>query len=102
MSLCCKIQLEDSLEDGIIAFYANENRLLTRGNYYEQEYAVQRIFKVRLHLGPITVIEIGNLKREIAYYWDTINVAARIQEQCKTFERTLLISDDAHNRIVPF
>ncbi len=68
-------------------------------DYYEQEYGVQPIFKAGLHLGPVTVVEVGNLKREIAYHGDTINVAARIQEQCKTFDRTLLISDDAHKRI---
>ena len=98
--LTWKIELEDSLEDCIKAFYAYENRLLSRADYYEQEYGVQPIFKAGLHLGPVTVVEVGNLKREIAYHGDTINVAARIQEQCKTFERTLLISDKAYNRIM--
>jgi len=98
--LTWKIELEDSLEDCIKAFYAYENRLQSRADYYEQEYGVQPIFKAGLHLGPVTVVEVGNLKREIAYHGDTINVAARIQEQCKTFDRTLLISDDAHNRIM--
>lgn len=97
--LTWKIELEDSLEDCIKAFYAYENRLLSRADYYEQEYGVQPIFKAGLHLGPVTVVEVGNLKREIAYHGDTINVAARIQEQCKTYDRTLLISDSAYKRI---
>lgn len=98
--LTWKIELDDSLEDCIKAFYAYQNRLLSRADYYEQEYGVQPIFKAGLHLGPVTVVEVGNLKREIAYHGDTINVAARIQEQCKTFDRTLLISDNAYNRIM--
>ncbi len=81
------------MEDRIIAFNAYDNRLLARGDYYEQEYDVQSIFKARLHLRLITVAEVGNLKREIAYHGDNINVAARNQAQCKTFDRTLLISD---------
>lgn len=97
--LTWKIQLNEGLEDCIDAFYAYENRLRERTNYYEQAYGVQPIFKAGLHLGPVTVVEVGNLKREIAYHGDTINVASRIQEQCKKYDSTLLISEVAYKRI---
>jgi len=97
--LTWKVQKEESLRDCIEAFFSYENRLQERAQYYKEEYGVQPIFKAGLHLGPVTVVEVGNLKREIAYHGDTINVAARIQEQCKTYDRALLISDSANNRI---
>lgn len=97
--LTWKIQKEEGLEDCIKAFFAYENRLNDRASYYKEQYGVQPVFKAGLHLGPVTVVEVGNLKREIAYHGDTINVAARIQEKCKTYDRTLLISDSAYKRI---
>jgi len=39
------------------------------------------------------VTEVGIIKREIAYHGDVINTTARIQEQCNTFNSSLLISD---------
>lgn len=97
--LTWKIQEEDGLEDCIQAYYAYENRLKARADYYGQLYGVQPLFKAGLHLGPVTVVEVGNLKREIAYHGDTINVASRIQEQCKTYDRTLLISEIVFERV---
>ena len=97
--LTWKIHQEDTLEDCIYAFFAYENRLKARADYYQQEYGVQPVFKAGLHLGPVTVVEVGNLKREIAHHGDTINVASRIQEQCNAFDRTLLISEEAFKRL---
>ena len=97
--LTWKVHEEEQLDNCIHAFNAFTHALESKAEYYQSEYGVQPIFKAGLHLGPVTVVEVGNLKREIAYHGDTINVAARIQEQCKTFDRTLLISDDIYERV---
>lgn len=97
--LTWKIQKEEHLDNCIHAYNAYTHTLASKTKYFQSEYGVQPIFKAGLHLGPVTVVEVGNLKREIAYHGDTINMAARIQEQCKTFDRTLLISDDVYIRI---
>jgi adenylate cyclase len=36
-----------------------------------------------LHAGAVVVSECGNSKRQIAYFGDTGNVAARLQEEGK-------------------
>ena len=51
-------------------------------------------FRVGLHGGPIVAGECGDDKREIVYFGDTINTAARIQEACKDFQRPLLVSGE--------
>jgi adenylate cyclase len=44
------------------------------------------------NLGPVTAAEIGVLKRDIAYFSDVLNTAARIQAKCNEFNQRLLIS----------
>ena len=41
----------------------------------------------------ITVAEVGNIKREIAYHGDTINIAARLQAMCNIYNKNFLISE---------
>ena len=43
--------------------------------------------------------EVGRHKREIAYHGDTINTAARVQGQCKTFGRNLLLTSGLWNQL---
>ena len=47
-----------------------------------------------LHGGPIIAGECGDDKREIVYFGDTINTAARIQAACREFQRPLLVSGE--------
>lgn len=50
-------------------------------------------FKASLHVGKVTVVEIGEVKRDLAYHGDTINTAARIQSMCNEYQKKLLVSD---------
>ena len=47
-----------------------------------------------LHCGEIVAGEIGDLRREIAYVGDTLNVAARLLEAAKARGRDILVSAD--------
>ena len=40
----------------------------------------------------MTVIEIGDVKREIAYHGDVLNTAARLLELCKKRDERLVVS----------
>ncbi|WP_298551533.1 adenylate/guanylate cyclase domain-containing protein [uncultured Algibacter sp.] len=46
-----------------------------------------------MNCGTVTVAEVGEYKREIAYHGDTINTASRIQDQCNRLGFDLLISE---------
>lgn len=81
------------------AYWAYEDQLKSRHDYYCQNYDVQPEFKAGMHLGEVTTAEVGDIKREIAHHGDTINVTARIQEKCNEFESSLLISEDFLDRI---
>lgn len=49
----------------------------------------------------VTAIEVGDIKREIAFHGDTINTAARIQSVCNSYNRSLLISESMYKTMNP-
>ena len=60
--------------------------------FYESNYGAALHFRVGLHGGHVLVSEVGDQKRELAYFGDTINVAAGMQQQCKAHNVEVLIS----------
>jgi len=65
-----------------------------KSEYFKQKYNVIPSFKAGVHIGSVTVTEIGKNKREIAYLGDTVNTTARIQGECNQLKSDLLISED--------
>ncbi len=61
---------------------------------YRTRFGVVPAFRATLHCGEIVAGEIGDLRREIAYVGDTLNVAARLLEAAKTLHRDILVSAD--------
>jgi adenylate cyclase len=51
-------------------------------------------FRAAIHYGEIVAGEIGDVRREIAYVGDTLNVAARLLDAAKTLGHEVLVSDD--------
>ncbi|WP_394971014.1 adenylate/guanylate cyclase domain-containing protein [uncultured Croceitalea sp.] len=94
--------LENGLKNNncIKAFYAFERQLQKKEAYYLLKYNEKPIFKAGLNIGTITVTEVGELKREIAYHGDTINIAARIQGECNKLGTNLMISEMLFNNLV--
>jgi adenylate cyclase len=75
-------------------YFAMRDAIQARAEYYRNTYGVVPEFKAGLHVGEVIAVEIGEIKREIAYHGDTINTAARIQAMCNEFGRSLLISEE--------
>ena len=73
-------------------YFACSEQFAKRAAYYENAYGRLPFFKAGLHGGKITAVEIGEIKRDIAYHGDTINTAARIQSLCNTYNKSLLLS----------
>ncbi len=73
-------------------YFACSEQFAKRAAYYENAYGRLPFFKAGLHGGKITAVEIGEIKRDIAYHGDTINTAARIQSLCNTYNKSLLVS----------
>ncbi len=74
------------------AYFLFADRLKERVNYYENKYGVTPEFKAGINIGSATVLEVGEIKREISYLGDVLNTAARIQGKCNDYGEELLIS----------
>ena len=74
------------------AVRANADRYLTR-------YGAIPDFKAGLHSGEVIAAEMGDLKKEIAFNGETLNVTARIQGECNRLGRRLLASRSLLDRL---
>jgi adenylate cyclase len=62
--------------------------------HYAKRFGAVPEFRAALHYGEIVAGEIGDVRREIAYVGDTLNVAARLLEAAKTTGRDVIVSSD--------
>jgi adenylate cyclase len=74
-------------------FFAYELKLQSKRHFYLHQYDILPEFRGGMDMGSVTVAEVGELKREIAYHGDVLNTASRIQGKCKDFNKKLLISE---------
>ena len=58
-------------------------------------------FRAGLHAGAVVISECGSWRRQLAYFGDTVNVTARLQEYCKEAGRNLLVSADLLSHMRP-
>jgi len=65
-----------------------------RRTEYTTRYGAMPSFRAALHYGEIVAGEIGDVRREIAYVGDTLNVAARLLDAAKELGREVLVSDE--------
>jgi len=86
--------VEEALNEAncIRVYFAFTNRIRKRADYYERKYGFVPEFKAGANGGTVTVAEVGNIKREIAYHGDVINTASRIQEVCNKYQKRFLVS----------
>lgn len=82
-------------------YYSFAEVLKSKENQFIEKYTIAPFFKAGLHLGKVTITEVGQLKREIAFHGDTMNTTARIQEMCNQLHEGLLMSEALSKRL-PF
>jgi adenylate cyclase len=76
----------------IACVFAIEDVLDARRHDYLVNYGTAPKFRAALHLGPLIVGEMGDVKREIMLLGDTMNTAARIENVCRTTGRDVIAS----------
>lgn len=74
-------------------FFSLKERIRSKSEYYIEKYVLIPDFKAGLHGGNVTAVEVGVVKKELAYHGDVVNTAARIQGECNTYKESFLISN---------
>jgi len=80
-------------------FFACQEQFNLRSEYYLEQYGIIPKFKAGLHQGIVTTVEVGDVKRDLAYHGDTINTTSRIQEKCNEYNSDILVSETFWDRI---
>ncbi len=73
-------------------YFACHDEFERREAVYQEKYGHTPFFKAGMHMGIVSAVEIGDIKRDIAYHGDTINIAARIQAQANVVGKEFLAS----------
>lgn len=70
----------------------NQQIVRNKGKYLER-YGMIPAFKAGLDMGRVTVAEVGEIKKELAYHGDVLNTASRITGRCNDLGAQILISE---------
>ncbi|HEY3251061.1 MAG TPA: adenylate/guanylate cyclase domain-containing protein [Ignavibacteria bacterium] len=81
-------------------YFAFKQLLCKRKDFYLKKFGIIPEFKAGMNCGFVTVAEVGEIKKEIAYHGDVLNTAARIQDQCNKYNKDILMSNKMH-RLMP-
>jgi adenylate cyclase len=74
-------------------YFDYDNVLKRKKEYYLDKYGLVPEFKAGLDSGMITVAEVGEIKKELAYHGDVLNSASRIQAMCNQYQSDVLLSE---------
>lgn len=83
----------------ISLYYAFKQRLYDKQDYYKKHFRVKPEFKAGLSEGVITVAEVGEIKRELAYHGEVLHTAARLEKLCNQLGEELLVSERLHTNL---
>ncbi|MEO6218958.1 MAG: adenylate/guanylate cyclase domain-containing protein, partial [Ginsengibacter sp.] len=77
--------------DSIIQSRKNIQKI---SGYFRREYGMVPEFRVGIHLGDVTVGEIGVIKKDLAMSGDTMNTTARIRSACNELNHHFIVSKE--------
>ncbi len=73
--------------------FARKKQFQMREEHHMANYGFLPDFKAGAHTGSVSAVEIGEVKRDIAYHGDTLNTASRIQSVCNEYKKSFLVSE---------
>jgi adenylate cyclase len=68
--------------------------LQRNGDHFRRKYDIIPEFRVGLHMGEVTIGEIGIIKKDLAMSGDTMNTTARIRSACTELNQKFIMSKD--------
>jgi class 3 adenylate cyclase len=87
-----RVTAKPSAQRSVDCFFAIQDRIAAQADLYLREFGLVPSFRGGLHAGSVAISECGDSRRQVAYFGDAVNVAARLQEHCKEAGRALLVS----------
>ena len=85
-------------EDVLACPFIIRDHIAVHAADYRRLYQATPAFRAALHCGEVVTGQIGDVRREIAFVGDTLNVAARLLEAARTTGEDVLVSADLLGR----
>ena len=79
--------------------FAVQDVLDARSREYRKRFGVVPRFRVGMHGGPVVVGEVGDSRRAIVYFGETVSYAVALQGACKRVHRDFLMSSELYSRL---
>ena len=94
-------KMRSGLEENscIRLFFLIEDQIHVQRDHFLKVYGVVPEFKAGVHAGEVITSQMGELKSEIVYNGDILNIASRIQEYCNQLGQKLLVSAELMERL---
>ncbi len=81
-------------DDIVVCPFVVRDFIAVNSAHYRRRFGVVPEFRASIHCGEIVAGQIGDVRAEIAYVGDTLNVAARLLDAAKEAGRDVLISGE--------
>ena len=93
--------MADAIEDAccVHCVFAVCDVLNARSEEYRKSFGVVPRFRVGIHGGPVVVGEVGDSRRAIVYFGETVSCAVALQVACKRVHRDFLMSGELVGRL---
>ncbi|MEO6453915.1 MAG: adenylate/guanylate cyclase domain-containing protein, partial [Ginsengibacter sp.] len=85
---------KDNTRKCMAAIIHARRNIQKRSEHFRREYGIVPEFRVGIHVGDVTVGEIGVIKKDIAMSGDTMNTTARIRSACNELNHNFIVSRD--------
>jgi adenylate cyclase len=85
---------EDNTKKCLKSLIQARRNLNKSHEHFRRLYGILPEFRVGIHVGEVTVGEIGVIKKDIAMSGDTMNTAARIRTACSELNQKFIVSKD--------
>jgi len=76
-------------------------RLQRAADDYRVTFGLAPSFRAVIHAGEVAAGEMGEMRKEIVYLGDALNIAARLEQVCRERDETLLVTQEALRGCAP-
>lgn len=76
------------------AVIQSRKNIQRKSEHFRRKFGIVPEFRVGIHVGEVTVGEIGVIKKDLAMSGDTMNTTARIRSACNELKHHFIVSKD--------
>ncbi|MEO0332889.1 MAG: adenylate/guanylate cyclase domain-containing protein, partial [Bacteroidota bacterium] len=73
-------------------YFDFQKKLQEEAPIYQEKFGVVPTFKASLHSGLVSITQVGQYRKELAYHGDVLNTASRVLALASTLRKTLLLT----------